>query len=190
MRRVVAVLAAGALLVAGCTDDEPVTFGDVEPDESAPLPADSGLNIAEVPEPTQPVPSRDAVLEDGGWEETAAWIARENAEGRPVLVNILASWCTPCRVELPLLMETADANPDVAFLGIDHMDRREDAEAFVEEMAISFPTIYDDAGDVAAAVGSRVMPTTVVFDTDGRLAARVFGELSERSLEDLLDAVR
>jgi hypothetical protein len=74
-----------------------------------------------------------------------------------------------------MLLEARDANPDVTFLGIDHLDRLEDGEAFVEELGIDFATIHDLDGDVAFAVGGRGMPTTVVFDRDGQLAGRVSG---------------
>lgn len=147
------------------------------------------LNVSQVDEPGS-VPARDAYLEDGGWEEAAAWIRRENAAGRPVLVNILASWCGPCKEELPVLLEAADANPEIAFLGIDHLDRREDAEVFLDEMDVTFPTIFDIGGDVAAAVEARGMPTTLIFDTDGDLVAHHSGQATEAQLEDLLDRVR
>ncbi len=147
------------------------------------------LNVDQVEE-QENVPPRDAYLEDGGWEETAAWIRRENADGRPVLVNILASWCGPCKEELPVLLEAYEANPDIAFLGIDHLDRREDAEVFLEEMDVTFPTIFDISGDVAAAVEARGMPTTLIFDADGGLVAHHSGLVTESQLEDLLDRVR
>ncbi len=135
------------------------------------------------------VPPRDAQLADGGWPETAAWIRRENADGRPVLVNIFASWCAPCRREMPLLIDAAAERDDIAFLGIDHLDQRADGERFVDEMGITFPTIYDIAGDVAGALGARGMPTTVVFDVDGRLAGHHTGELTASSLDRLLNEV-
>ena len=147
------------------------------------------LTVTGVEEPAE-VPPRDAELADGGWPETAAWIRRENADGRPVLVNILASWCAPCREELPVLLDAYDANPDIAFLGIDHLDRREDAERFIAELDVRFPTIFDITGDVAAAVEARGMPTTVLFDTDGQLVAHHSGLLTESQLEDLLDRLR
>ncbi len=146
------------------------------------------VRVDGVEEPTQ-VPPRDAHLADGGWAETAAWIRRENADGRPVLVNIFASWCAPCRREMPLLLDAAAERGDIAFLGIDHLDQRADGERFVEEMSITFPTIYDIAGDVAGALGARGMPTTVVFDVDGELVAHHTGELTASSLDQLLDAV-
>lgn len=190
MRRAAALLTL-ALAVGACSGDAPQDFGPGQPEADAPaLPSDDGLRIADAPAPQLPVPAPDTVLEDGGWPETAAWIARENEAGRPVLVNILASWCIPCKRELPVLLAAADANPDVTFLGIDHLDRREDAEAFLEEQQVTFPVIYDDTGDVATAVGSRVMPTTVVFDAEGRLTGRIFGEVSADSLDQLLDTAR
>ncbi len=145
------------------------------------------IDVADAPEASPP--PRDAVLEPGGWPEAAAWIARENQAGRPVLVNVFASWCIPCRREMPLLVEVAAARPDIAFLGVDHLDQIDAARAFVEEMGVEFPTIHDLTGDFAAAVGGRGMPTTVVFDTDGRMIAHHTGEVTARQLDELLDRV-
>ncbi len=140
-------------------------------------------------EPVDP-PPRDAELVDAGWPEAAAWIRREVDEDRPVVMNILASWCEPCKRELPVLNAAAADNPDIAFLGIDHMDLRDNAEQFLEEHEVDFPTLFDIEGDVAAAVGGRAMPTTAFFDADGRLVSLASGELSESSLEERLDEIR
>ncbi|MEX2328529.1 MAG: TlpA disulfide reductase family protein [Nitriliruptoraceae bacterium] len=134
-------------------------------------------------------PPRDAVLEPGGWPEAAAWIRRENELGRPVLVNIFASWCIPCRREMPLMVEAATSHPDIAFLGIDHLDQIDAATSFVQEMDIEFATLHDVTGDVAAAIGARGMPTTAMFDRDGRLVAHHTGEVTASQLDNLLDAV-
>lgn len=146
------------------------------------------LDVHDVEE-AQP-PPRDAVLADAGWPETAAWIRREVEDGRPVVMNILASWCAPCERELPVLNAAARDNPDIAFVGVDHMDLRENAEEFVEEQDIDFPTLFDIEGEVAAAVGGRAMPTTAFFDRDGQLVSLASGELTEASLEERLDQIR
>lgn len=193
------VLAASLLASACAADDEGegsrsgsgdvVEFEDALEDAEPELPADDGVDVADAPQPDE-VPPTDARLEPGGWPEAAAFIAREADAGRPTLVNIFASWCAPCRSEMPMLVEAWQDNPDVAFLGIDHIDRLEDGEGFVDDLGVDFPTIHDLEGDVAFAVGSRAMPTTVVFDRDGRMAARVFGEVNEDQLAQLLDEVR
>lgn len=159
----------GVLVLAGCSE--------------------GGLSVNDVDPPAQ-VPPEDAYLAEGGWEEAAAWIRRENEEGRPVLVNILASWCGPCREELPVLLAAHEAHPDIAFLGIDHLDRREDAERFLDEMDVTFPTIFDLEGDVAAAVEARGMPTTVIFDAGGDLVAHHSGLVTETQLQQLFDQIR
>lgn len=183
------LVAVLVVVLGACGGGEVVDFG-AEPAPDAPsVPADGGVDVADV-EPPDAIPPRDADLAEAGWPEAAAWIAREAAADRPVLVNIFASWCGPCRREMPMLIEAADANPDIAFLGIDHVDRFEDGRAFVDELGVTFPTLFDIDGDVAFAVGGRGMPTTVVFDRDGRLTGRVIGELTATSLEQLLDEVR
>lgn len=190
-RRSVVCACLLALVLAACTsgsDREVVDFPPLE--EDAPeVPADRGLDVADV-EPPETVPPVDARLVPGGWPEAAAFVAREAEQGRPTLINIFASWCTPCRTEMPMLLEARDDNPDITFLGIDHQDPLEAGEEFVDELGIDFATIHDPDGDVAFAVGGRVMPTTVIFDAEGRLAGRVPGELTETTLENLLDQVR
>jgi cytochrome c biogenesis protein CcmG, thiol:disulfide interchange protein DsbE len=182
---------AALALLAACSSGggEVVDFGAPPPEGGPTLPADAGLDVADAPTPAE-IPPPDARLFPGGWPEAAAFVAREAEAGRPTLVNLFASWCLPCEREMPMLLQAADDHPDVAFLGIDHQDRLEDGEAFVTELGIDIPTIHDLAGDVAFAVGARGMPTTVVFDRDGRLAGRVVGELTEASLQQLLDAGR
>lgn len=190
VRALLLVVIVGAGLAACAGDEgEVVDFG-ARPGEDAPrVPADDGVDVFAVDPPSQ-VPPADARLAAGGWPEAAAFIAREAEGGSPTLVNIFASWCGPCRAEMPMLLAARDANPDIAFLGIDHLDRLEDGEAFVEELGVDFATIHDIDGEVAFAVGGRGMPTTVVFDRDGKLAGRVVGELTEVTLAELLDQVR
>jgi thiol-disulfide isomerase/thioredoxin len=176
------------LALVGCGSDPEVADFGAPPPDGAPAPA-GAIDVHDVAAPAEPTPP-DADLHPGGWEAAADWIAREADAGRPTLVNIFASWCGPCEREMPMLLEAAADNPDIAFLGIDHLDRLEDGREFVDRLGVDFPTIHDLDGDVAAAVGARGMPTTVGFDADGVLVARAVGELTEGSLERLLDELR
>jgi cytochrome c biogenesis protein CcmG, thiol:disulfide interchange protein DsbE len=191
VRRVLIPLLALGLGLAACSGGgEVADFGSAAPGDAQPeLPADRGLDLAEVEEPDT-VPPADAELVEAGWPEAAAWIRRENAAGNPVVVNFFASWCGPCERELPLLIETARGQGDISFLGVNHTDQRPLAQAMLDEYGVDFPTLYDAPGDIAFEVGARGLPTTVGFDTDGRLVSRVFGELNDANLGKLLDELR
>jgi thiol-disulfide isomerase/thioredoxin len=183
----VVVTAAVALSVALQRDDV-VDFGNVPGPGAPPLPADSGVRVdgADV----ALAPPLGSVLTDGGWPEAAAFVARSADGDRPTVVNLFASWCGPCEREMPLLNRVADREIGMDFLGVAHLDARRDAERFVAEQQVVFTTILDLDGDVAAAVGGRGLPVTVAFDRDGVMLGRVFGELTEDSLEALLRLVR
>lgn len=191
MPRAVTVLLTLVLVLTACTGGgEVADFGPGQPEDGQPeLPADRGLDLHEV-DVADELPPPDAVLADAGWPEAAGWIRRATDEGHPVVVNFWASWCGPCEKELPLLIDTAREETDVVFLGVNHTDQRPLAQDMIDEYGLDFPTLYDAPGDIAYEVGARAMPTTVAFDTDGRMVARVFGELTETSLQQLLSEVR
>lgn len=129
-------------------------------------------------------PAPDAELADGGWPEAAAWIEREAAADRPTVVNLFASWCGPCREEAPVLRRGIADHRDVAWLGVDHIDRREEGAAFLAVEGLDFDaTLFDVAGDVATAIGARGMPTTAFFDADGGLVALHTGPLTDDDLD-------
>jgi thiol-disulfide isomerase/thioredoxin len=186
----VAVAAVVAMFVAssGRTGAGLVDFGAVPGPDQPRLPADSGLRVdgADI----ALAPALGSVLTDGGWDEAAAFIARNAADGQPTIVNLFASWCGPCEREMPLLNRVADEEDGAVFLGVAHLDARRDAERFVAEQQVRFTTVLDLDGAVAAAVGGRGLPVTVAFDRDGVMAGRVFGELTEASLEGLIALVR
>jgi thiol-disulfide isomerase/thioredoxin len=168
--------------------DEVMDFGAVPGPDQPRLPADGGLRVGG----TDPAlaPQLGSVLTDGGWAEAESFIARNAAAGQPTVVNLFASWCGPCEREMPLLNRVADEESGIVFLGVAHLDARSDAERFVAEQQVGFTTILDLDGAVAAAVGGRGLPVTVAFDRDGVMVGRVFGELTDVSLEELVALVR
>ena len=109
------------------------------------------------------------------------------APGRPTVVNFFAAWCEPCKRELPALREAAAANPDVAFVGVDHQDSRVDAIELLDRYGVTYPAGYDPRGDVAAKYFVRGLPATVFIGSDGRVVDFRQGELSADELRERLD---
>lgn len=141
---------------------------------------------------TPGVPARGAgtVAPDSPLQRNAAAANRFVGEGRddleqrlatlrgnPVVVNLWASWCGPCRFEFPFFAKAAETHgAKTAFIGVDVLDSRDGAEAFVDQEPPGFPSIYDGDGKAARSLGGgRAMPTTVFIGRDGRVAYTKLG---------------
>lgn len=100
----------------------------------------------------------------------------QSYRGKIVVLNFWASWCPPCRAESPGLATLSRANPSVAFLGVNEKDSVSSARAFVRDNDMPYPSVVDRLGTLAAgwpvAVG---LPSTIVVDAQGRIAARFTG---------------
>jgi len=112
--------------------------------------------------------------------------------GKPVVINIWASWCAPCRAEAPLLQRAfTDFAGEVTFLGIASNDRVKDAAKFLHRFGITYPNLLDENGEITTLLEMSGFPTTYVFGRDGVLRAKVTGGISERQLAAVVDdAVR
>ena len=115
-------------------------------------------------------------------------VSLDDFRGRPVVLNFWASWCVPCRKEMPALQEVSeDVQDRIAFVGVNHQDSRRDAVAFLDETGVRFPAAYDPEGGTATAYGLYGMPTTVFISPDGRILERHRGEISEAELRRVLE---
>lgn len=101
--------------------------------------------------------------------------------GRPVLLNFWASWCGPCRFELPALRRFAEARPDVAVLGVAH-DEAGDLRAAADDAGTPYPILLDFDGAVSGLYGVKTLPTTVALDADGRVVWSYTGVLLDPQL--------
>jgi cytochrome c biogenesis protein CcmG/thiol:disulfide interchange protein DsbE len=104
--------------------------------------------------------------------------------GVPVVLNLWASWCTPCRAEAPRLEQgwRALGSRGVLFLGLDIQDLRGDANAFIHKYGASYPSVREPGRDVANSYGATGIPETYFIDARGRVVAHVIGVVSARQL--------
>jgi cytochrome c biogenesis protein CcmG, thiol:disulfide interchange protein DsbE len=162
-------VAAGALMLAlalaslGC--------GAQESTLPAPTPAEARRELAGSPPPLDALHRQAAELLDGGPPAFRARLAE--LRGRPVVVNAWASWCGPCRVEMPFFQRAAVRfGRRVAFLGIDVDDPdKADARAFLRRYWAADPSYADPDEEIARAIGVRAgLPTTVFYGRDGEVA--------------------
>lgn len=115
--------------------------------------------------------------------------------GHVVVLNFWGSWCAPCRQEAPRLAALSRhfQGADVRFFGVDIRDSVPTAQAFDQTFGITYPSINDPADEVALAFHSTLppdgIPSTLVIDRSGRIAARVVGEVSYSGLQALIDQV-
>lgn len=113
--------------------------------------------------------------------------------GSIVVINVWGSWCGPCRAEAPDLARLAneDASRGVRFVGINTRDNLDAAKAFVRSFKVPYPSVRDTNGEVLLAfrdtLPTTVVPTTLVVDARGQVAARIIGPVTYNTLKGLLD---
>ena len=104
----------------------------------------------------------------------------------PAVVNLWATWCQPCRKELPAFQEVSTARPDVRFVGVDIAEDPGKARDFLADLGITFDQYLDDRGELTDALGTAVLPVTIVVDADGKVATEHIGPMSVADLEQAL----
>jgi thiol-disulfide isomerase/thioredoxin len=101
------------------------------------------------------------------------------APGVPTLVNLWGSWCGPCRTELPLLQEFADAAGDqVRIVGVISQDGVPQADSFAADAGVTFPGAFDGEGELMTELGLNALPYTYFLDADGALVHTEVGDVA------------
>jgi DsbE subfamily thiol:disulfide oxidoreductase len=117
---------------------------------------------------------------------TNAQLALTSLRGKVVVVNFWGSWCAPCRAESAALVQVAGATAGkgVTFVGVDERDTRTDALSFVRGHGVTYPSVFDEDGSLAAAWPAATGPPfTFIIDRQGRIAARFLGGVTPDELQ-------
>ncbi|SDO87552.1 Thiol-disulfide isomerase or thioredoxin [Klenkia soli] len=176
MRRLLVALVAAAALLAGCTADTP----DAATPTSDPAVQDVDTALASCPEQTgDTIEAADALPPltfdciGGGTLDLS------RAPGVPTVINVWGSWCGPCRAELPLVQELAEAAGEkVQVLGVVTTDTLTAADSFAADAGVTFPNAFDQQDDLLAEQGLRGAPYTFFVTADGTVAHTESGAVS------------
>jgi len=105
-------------------------------------------------------------------------------KGTPVVVNIWAAWCAPCRAEAPdLAAASRSYGSRVQFLGVDILDSRSSARSFMAEYGWTYPSVFDPAAEIRNGLGFVGQPDTIFYDARGRIAMTWQGPLTPEALQ-------
>ncbi len=131
------------------------------------------------PVPETALPPLEGLLRNGA---PVPGLTPADLRGRPLLVNVFASWCGPCRIEHPLLMRLAE-DPDLAIVGINNKDQPENARRFLGALGNPYEAVGVDAnGRASIEWGVYGVPETFVVGPDGTILYKHIGPISEASL--------
>jgi len=115
----------------------------------------------------------------------------ELSGGRPLVLNVWATWCPPCRRELPMLARAAAEHPEVTFVFVAAGEPAARVADYLRERGLELEhVLVDPAGEIARRLPVSGYPTTFFFDAAGELKAGKTGELNRAALEDLLKRLR
>lgn len=151
---ILAVAVAGIILASGGSDDPIARSGGATATKSeGPAPALNGRH---------PVTGEPISLAD--------------FEGKPVVINIWASWCPGCRDEAPALKRLSDEHSEAVVLGIDFQDTTAGAKEFYREFGWEHPSIFDPSGELAQRLGLFGLPSTLFLNAEHEIVTRIVGE--------------
>lgn len=187
MKRLLAALVA-VLLVAGCAGTQSQEHAD---DGAIGFTLGDGTVTIVPPASRQQAPQ----LAGPSLADEQETISTADFPGKVLVINVWGSWCAPCRHEAPELVEAHEQlGDDVQFLGLNTRDLTPPpAQAFVRSFGIDYPNIFDPDGTLLLGFGQlppKAIPSTIVVDKQGNVAARVIGEVDATTLVGIVGDVQ
>lgn len=167
----IAAVAVTLVIANQSGDDNSEAFPDL---------GDLTENDPNVPDTNEAAPAFTLGTLDGGVFDLGQHIADD---GRPIVLNLWASWCPPCRAEMPAINTASQKHPEVAFIGVAVNDDPIKATDFADEIGISYTIALDD-GTVEEAYPIMGLPGTFFIASDGTIVKRHFGVVTVDSLDD------
>ena len=185
-RALLGLAIAGSVLLTACGSDDPLAAQAGNSGGENYIAGDGSVMELSPSERGEPV-------EFSGQTFDGETISAESLDG-PALVNFWYASCAPCRVEAPHLADLSqEFAEDVSFVGVNVRDAAETAAAFERNFNIDYPSIEGRDGKVllefADYVPPQAVPTTLILDDQGRVAARVLGAVEHSTLKSLLTGV-
>ncbi len=138
-------------------------------------------DTADEPSDLELAPDFAVPTADGGTFSIDGHIA---TDGRPIFLNLWASWCFPCREEMPAIDEASKLNPDVAFVGVSVQDTISDAQEFLHEVQVSYTIGFDEEGTVDSEYQPLGLPASYIISSDGVILERIFGKVTVDDLAE------
>lgn len=197
--RLAALALAAAVALTGCSDDANTVSGQArDGSQKGYISGDGTVEQLAPEERTTTIEltgqAMDGIDEDTGEVKLVPWTSAD-ARGEVLVINVWGSWCGPCVAEVPDLLaahahfeETGDP---VQFVGVNDRDSVSAALAFERNNEIPYPSLIDDGGKTLLQLQGMAnpRPTTLVLDQEGRLAARVAGQVDDATLQGLVEDV-
>jgi thiol-disulfide isomerase/thioredoxin len=182
--RLFGAVALGGLVGCSSSPDDGAATGDGSGEFDFTASTPLGQVIPEAGRLSAPAFSGE-LLDESAFDSTSL-------AGQIAVVNFWGSWCAPCRLEMPDFQAVYSDMKDegVQFLGVDVKDQRQLAQGFVDEIDVTYPSMFDPQGRVAMAFRgfpANVVPTTILIDRSGRVAAVYVAAVTNDELRAALD---
>lgn len=190
MCRWILFLLAVVMALVGCSARETSDFVPLAPTDF-PTTLGGGFPEARVAAKTndpvevgKPAPNFAFVWEDGRGADLVS------LRGRPVVINFWATWCGPCRAEMPEFVELHQTNSELVVLEINTQESLDLIRPFAQEFGMTMPVVVDETGVVRSLYNVRNMPTTLFVNAQGLLSARWVGLLTAELLDEFVAQIQ